>query len=65
MPNYSDIRRRDPQMRGMEVFEITPIILGGDPTDPQNKTLLSRGQHFEAVRYWNGVVADLRQQQNA
>jgi hypothetical protein len=46
----------------MEVFEITPIILGGDPTAPQNKTLLSREQHIEAVRYWNGVIADLRQQ---
>ncbi|WP_197527040.1 hypothetical protein [Pirellulimonas nuda] len=47
----------------MEVFEITPIIVGGDPTDPKNKTLLTREQHIEAVRYWNGVIADLRKRQ--
>ncbi|QDU90911.1 hypothetical protein Pla175_43240 [Pirellulimonas nuda] len=63
MPSYSDIRRSDPRTRGMEVFEITPIIVGGDPTDPKNKTLLTREQHIEAVRYWNGVIADLRKRQ--
>ena len=63
MPSYSDIRRSDPQTRGMEVFEIMPIIVGGDPTDPTNKTLLTREQHIEAVRYWNSVIADLRKRQ--
>ena len=63
MPSYSDIRKSDPNLRGMEVFEITPIIVGGDPTDPKNKTLLTREQHIEAVRYWNGVIAELRDRQ--
>lgn len=44
----------------MELFEITPIILGGDPVDPNNKTWLSRQQHFEVVRYWNRVIRELR-----
>jgi hypothetical protein len=45
---------------GMELFEIKPVILGGDPVDPANKTWLTRTQHVEAVRYWNRVIADLR-----
>ena len=48
--------------RGMEVVEIMPIILGGDPADPLNKTLVTRQQHFELVRYWNKVIVELRKQ---
>ncbi len=48
--------------RGMQLVEITPIIVGGDPTDPQNKTWVTRQQHFELVRYWNRVISDLRKQ---
>jgi hypothetical protein len=44
----------------MEIVEITPIILGGDPVDPQNKTMITRQQHFEFVRHWNRVISDLR-----
>lgn len=45
---------------GLEVFEIHPIVLGGDPTDPANKCTLTREQRFEAVRYWNQVVDNAR-----
>jgi hypothetical protein len=48
--------------RGKQLVEITPIIMGGDPTDPQNKTWVTRQQHFEMVRYWNRVISDLRKQ---
>ncbi len=50
-------RRR---LAGLEIFEITPVILGGSPTDPQNKTTLTRAQHIEAVRYWNKIIKDIR-----
>jgi hypothetical protein len=43
---------------GKEIFEVLPVILGGSPIDPQNKALLSRQQHVEAVRYWNRVIRD-------
>jgi hypothetical protein len=46
----------------MELVEIKPIILGGDPVDPRNKTWVTRQQHFELVRYWNRVITELRQQ---
>jgi hypothetical protein len=37
--------------------------VGGSPTDPANKTVLTRQQHIEAVRYWNRIIGDLRKQQ--
>jgi hypothetical protein len=52
--------RLDARQRGMELVQITPIIAGGDPSDPKNKTWVTRQQHFELVRYWNRVISDLR-----
>lgn len=46
--------------KSMERFEIKPTIIGGDPTYPENKTWLTRQQHFEAVRYWNRIISSLR-----
>jgi hypothetical protein len=48
--------------KGMELVEIKPIIVGGDPVDPQNKAWVTRQQHFELVRFWNRVISDLRKQ---
>jgi len=45
----------------MEIFEITPVVVGGSSTDPENKTVLTRHQHIEAVRYWNKIVKELRE----
>jgi hypothetical protein len=63
MAHYSDLRRqyRD-SLQGKEIVEITPIILGGSPTDPSNKAAVSRQQHIEAARYWNKIITDLRNQ---
>jgi len=49
---------------GREIFEITPIILGGSPTDPANKTVLTRENHIKAVVYWNRMLRDLRSQKS-
>jgi hypothetical protein len=49
----------------MEIFEVQPVILGGSPTDPKNKTFLTREQHFAAVRYWNRIVKDLSARRNS
>lgn len=48
-----------------EVTEIHPIILGGDPTDPKNKTVLSRQEHMKAVRFWNKLLKDRRDKEGA
>ncbi|MCV3209257.1 hypothetical protein OHD62_23720 [Mesorhizobium sp. YC-39] len=42
--------------KGMELFELTPIAVGGDPVSMENKTWLTRQEHFEAVRYWNRTI---------
>lgn len=60
MTNYTSIRRANPKIAGMEIFEIKPVLLGGDPVDPKNKTVLTRQQHIEAVRYWNNVIRKMR-----
>ena len=44
----------------MKIFDIKPIILGGDPKDPKNKTLLNREKHIEIVNYWNNIIHDLK-----
>ncbi len=62
MARYSDMRKANRgRLAGMEIFAITPVILGGSPTDPANKTVLTRQQHIEAVRYWNKIVKELRE----
>ncbi|MGP8199720.1 MAG: hypothetical protein ACLQU4_09490 [Limisphaerales bacterium] len=66
MPASNNIRRsRLQDCAGKEIFEIKPVILGGSATDPANKTILTRQQHIEAVRYWNNLIRDLRKAQNA
>lgn len=60
--NDLDRQRRltNDTLRGKEIFEIKPVILGGSPTDPANKTALTRADHIKAVTYWNKVIAGLR-----
>jgi hypothetical protein len=53
-------RYRFSNSAGREIFEIHPIILGGNPTDPSNKVLLTREEHIKAVRYWNDIIRNLR-----
>lgn len=60
MDSFEMRRKNIESMEGMEIVEITPIILGGSPTEPQNKMLLTRQQHFEFVCYWNSVIRKLR-----
>lgn len=66
MARYTEARRGDRErLAGKEIFEVKPVMLGGSPTDPANKTALTRQQHIEAVRYWNKIISDLRKQQGA
>lgn len=58
------ISNRGKEHLGLEIFEIHPVILGGNATDPTNKTLLTRSQHIQAVRYWNQEIKRLREQQS-
>jgi hypothetical protein len=53
-------RLRQAEMAGKEIFEIKPVILGGDPDDPANKAVLSRADHIRAVVYWNRLIRGIR-----
>ena len=65
MDHSFSVRQQNRQtLAGKEIYEIKPVLLGGSPTDPANKTILTRQQHIEAVRYWNKVIRDLRKAQN-
>ncbi|WP_218191712.1 SMI1/KNR4 family protein [Pseudomonas sp. B28(2017)] len=46
---------------GMELFEIQPIIFGGDPVDPANKEWKSREEHIQLVRFWNQTLEKAKQ----
>lgn len=60
--NYYYLRKgRIKEFIGKEIFEIQPVILGGSPEDIQNKVFLDRKQHIDAVRYWNKIIRELRQ----
>lgn len=63
MTDQTSIRRANPQIAGMEIFEIKPVLLGGDPVNSNNKTVLTRQQHIEAVRYWNKMIRRMRKEQ--
>ena len=58
-------RSLDTDCRGKEVFEIQPVVLGGSPTDPANKVVLTRDQHIPAVNYWNKIIKGLRDSREA
>jgi hypothetical protein len=58
--NESVRRARVNELAGKELFEIQPILLGGHPTDPSNKTVVNRQQHIQAVTYWNREIRRLR-----
>lgn len=59
--NISDGDRRT--YAGKEICEIQPVILGGSPTEPSNKTVLPREQHIKVVVYWNREIRRLRAEQ--
>lgn len=57
----SNLRLRDREsLLGKEIMDIHPVLLGGSPTDPANKTVVTREQHIQAVRYWNEQIKKLR-----
>lgn len=49
--------------RDLELCERQPVRLGGDPVDENNKMYLRRADHIQYVRYWNGVIRDLKARQ--
>jgi hypothetical protein len=47
---------------GMEVYEITPIVFGGDPGSSANKIWLHASKHAEACGFWNKKYYEMTRQ---
>jgi len=56
----SSIFEKGKRPKGLELFYIKPIVLGGNPNDPTNITWLTRQQHVAAVRYWNAIIRNMK-----
>jgi hypothetical protein len=42
------------------VFDITPVILGGSPTDPANKAIVPLRRVLDLAHWWNERIEQLR-----
>lgn len=52
----------NPATAGLEVHEKQPVVLGGDPTSPENKVFLPPQTHAQACRFFNRVFREVRAQ---
>ena len=50
----------NPDTFNKEIFEKHPIVLGGDPSDSNNKVLIDEEQHIDAVVFFNDVVQKVK-----
>ncbi|MEY8382257.1 hypothetical protein AALG83_03715 [Christensenellaceae bacterium 44-20] len=71
MSRYSEIRKACNEFnltlrknsKGAEakyIFEKEPIKVGGNPTDIENKCLLTQEQHIKMVNWWNERIWEMR-----
>jgi len=51
----------DPAVAGRVKWYVTPLIMGGSPTDEKNMTWLSYGEHMQLVRWWNAKYQELKE----
>ncbi|OPZ92144.1 MAG: hypothetical protein BWY74_01737 [Firmicutes bacterium ADurb.Bin419] len=54
------LRKNDPTIKGLQIHEIEPIKLGGNPTDISNKAFLPREKHAKVVVWWNKKIREVR-----
>jgi hypothetical protein len=45
-------------LRGHVIYQKSPIVLGGNPTDSENRVLVPRDKHPELAVFWSRVVQD-------
>ena len=56
-------RAAEPQAQelvGKEIHEIKPIVFGGDPVDPKNKTLVDFRPYIEVVVWFNNLYRQMQ-----
>ena len=62
LPDWSQLQA-DPKIEDKIKWHVTPIVLGGSPSDEENLTWVSLDQHVDLVRWWNDKYDDIRNQQ--
>jgi len=50
--------------KGLHLHRTQPILFGGNPTDRQNITFISRLQHTELATFWNRKIREMKNQSN-
>jgi hypothetical protein len=55
------LHRKTPSLRGKHFHENHPVKFGGDPTDPSNKTVLSRQEHDAVTAWWYQLQREVEQ----
>jgi hypothetical protein len=53
-------RPSNPRTRGLELHEVHPVALGGDPMDPANRVFLPIDEHAQVCEYWNRLFQQVR-----
>ena len=53
----------NPELFGRNAWQIHPVILGGHPTDPRNRTVLPLRKMLEAAGFWNDQIVKMRSPQ--
>ena len=57
-------KTKDNQRKGLHLHRTHPILFGGNPTDRQNITFVTRQQHSELATFWNRKVKEMKNQTN-
>ena len=55
---------KDNQRKGLHLHRTHPILFGGNPSDPQNITFVTRLQHAELATFWNRKIREMKNQTN-
>jgi hypothetical protein len=50
----------NPELFGMNAWQIHPVILGGDPTDPKNRTIVPLREMLRFASFWNDQIAQVK-----
>jgi hypothetical protein len=54
----------DNKRKGLHLHRTHPILFGGNPTDKQNITFVTKLQHAELATFWNRKVREIKNQAN-
>lgn len=58
----SNKTKRNKYLNGMHIHEIKPVRFGGNPTDPNNKVIITRKEHAKLVVWWNRKIQEIKNQ---